>query len=75
MNSHRQNARGRRFLLRAAGIPLLLALSSCGSEAATEPDLEGLRVLFIGNSLTYTNDLPGVLSWDAGPDRCRRRSD
>ncbi len=63
MNSHRQNVRGRRFLLRAAGIPLLLALSSCGSEAATEPDLEGLRVLFIGNSLTSTNDLPGVLSW------------
>ncbi len=52
----------RRTLLRASLIPLLLALSSCGSEA-TEPDPVGLRVLFIGNSLTYTNDLPGMLGW------------
>ena len=51
------------MLLRAAVVPLLLALSSCGSETMTEPDPEGLRVLFIGNSLTSTNDLPGMLGW------------
>ena len=53
-----------RLFLRAAVIPLLLALPSCGSESTIiEPNPDWLRVLFIGNSLTYTNDLPGVLGW------------
>ncbi len=60
----RRHRPGRRLLLRAAVIPLLLALPSCGSEATIiEPDPEGLRILFIGNSLTDTNDLPGMLGW------------
>ena len=43
---------------------LLLAASSCsGGPAGPEDDSEGMRLLFIGNSLTYTNDLPGVLNW------------
>jgi hypothetical protein len=46
----------------AALLLVLLALSSCGSNT-TEPDPEGLRILFIGNSLTYTNDVPGILAW------------
>ena len=56
-------------LYRTAVIPVLLALSSCGSDTVVEPDPEGLRVLFIGNSLTYTHDVPGMLGWllnDAG---------
>ncbi len=38
----------------------LLCLVGCGS-TSVEDDGEGLRLLFIGNSLTYTNDLPGLL--------------
>ena len=38
----------------------LLCLPGCGS-TSVEDDGEGLRVLFIGNSLTYANDLPGLL--------------
>ncbi len=64
MLTHPRRQPGRRLLLRVAVIPLLLALPSCGSETTIiEPDPEGLRVLFIGNSLTYANDLPGVLGW------------
>ncbi len=64
MLTHPRRRPGRGLLLRAAVIPLLLALPSCGSETTIiEPDPEGLRVLFIGNSLTYANDLPGMLGW------------
>ena len=45
----------------AAVLFVLLAFSGCGS--STEPDPEGLRVLLIGNSLTYTNDMPSILAW------------
>lgn len=34
---------------------------SCGNTVAPEP-IGGIRVLFIGNSLTFLNDLPGTLS-------------
>jgi len=46
--------------LRAVRLTLLLAAVSCGStpEPVTDPDL---RILFIGNSLTYENDLPGLV--------------
>jgi hypothetical protein len=41
---------------------LFLALASCsGGDAALGPG-PGYRVLFIGNSLTYFNDLPGTVS-------------
>jgi hypothetical protein len=37
------------------------AIASCGS-AGVEPDTDpSLRILFIGNSLTYANDLPGTV--------------
>lgn len=41
----------------------LLWLLSCGSGMTPEDPDPALRVLFIGNSLTYTNDLPGMLGW------------
>lgn len=43
----------------------LLALLSCGGQVAApaEPDPPGLRVLFIGNSLTYWNEMPSMLLW------------
>jgi hypothetical protein len=44
---------------------ILLALASCGgSNAAVEPApaAASYRVLFIGNSLTYFNDLPGMVA-------------
>ena len=43
-------------------LALLLALPACG-DSATEPELENpdLTVMFLGNSLTYTNDLPGLV--------------
>lgn len=38
----------------------LIALTACDQGSANgQPD--SLRILFIGNSLTYTNDLPGML--------------
>jgi hypothetical protein len=42
---------------------LLLTVTgvSCGN-AVDPPPTGGIRVLFIGNSLTYVNDLPGTLS-------------
>jgi hypothetical protein len=42
-----------------ASAVLLLALG-CGS--SSEPAVGPLRVLFIGNSLTYVNDLPGMVA-------------
>jgi hypothetical protein len=44
----------------------LVALLSCGS--ATEPGAPTLRVLFLGNSLTYTNDLPAMVKTIAAAD-------
>ena len=46
-------------------LPLLfMALLGCGASSATLEPLPpgGQHVLFIGNSLTYTNDLPGTLA-------------
>jgi hypothetical protein len=55
-------------------IAVFLALTSCGGgNGAVEPPPatpSGFRVLFIGNSLTYMNDLPGTvaaLGAQAGP--------
>jgi hypothetical protein len=53
----------------AALIALLGAASACGNpqqegdgpEAAGQPSGAEMRVLFIGNSLTYANDLPGMV--------------
>jgi hypothetical protein len=42
---------------------LLAALNACGDDATGPiPDGGELRVLFIGNSLTYTNDLPALVA-------------
>ena len=50
--------------LRSVALIALLALSSCnGSRGVAEPGPSGgYRVLFIGNSLTYVNDLPGTVA-------------
>jgi len=45
--------------MRILGLSVLLFLSC--SSADVEPG-DGLRVLFVGNSLTTTNDLPGVVA-------------
>src|SRR4051812_27312281 len=43
----------------ATAFGLALAIMGCGAGAATTPlAAGGVHVLFIGNSLTYTNDLP-----------------
>jgi hypothetical protein len=39
----------------------LLAACLSGSPAGPQPLGDGTRVLFIGNSLTYVNDVPGIL--------------
>ncbi|HEX3234155.1 MAG TPA: hypothetical protein VHR41_08150 [Gemmatimonadales bacterium] len=41
---------------------LTLALTSCGSAASDPPSDADLRVLFLGNSLTQFNDLPGLVA-------------
>ncbi|HEX9166653.1 MAG TPA: hypothetical protein VF862_12145 [Gemmatimonadales bacterium] len=42
---------------------MVLAACGSGSTAPQEPlDPEALNILFVGNSLTYTNDLPGVVA-------------
>jgi hypothetical protein len=41
---------------------LALAVTSCRSAASDSPPEGDLRVLFIGNSLTEVNDLPGLVS-------------
>jgi hypothetical protein len=40
---------------------VLAALASCGSTAPPPVDDHDLRILFIGNSLTYVNDLPALV--------------
>ena len=54
--------RGRTVRLQTVGLLLVLAAAaSCGSASpGPDPDPD-LRILFIGNSLTYVNDLPGVV--------------
>ena len=61
--------------LRHTLLRLLLvgAVGACGSTSGPLPD-DGLSVLFVGNSLTATNDLPGMvaaLAGAAGIDRFR----
>jgi hypothetical protein len=40
---------------------MLVVLASCGSTAPTPVEDHDLRILFIGNSLTYVNDLPSLV--------------
>jgi len=51
---------------RALSLSLVMVLSACaGGKAPAGPvpaKAGGYRVLFIGNSLTYTNDLPGTVA-------------
>jgi hypothetical protein len=48
--------------LRGAALSFALLVSCGGGDPESPPPFEGeqLRVLFIGNSLTYDNDLPGM---------------
>lgn len=48
----------------------LLAVGACSTSAPVTPTVqkETLRVLFIGNSLTYTNDLPDIVAQLAADD-------
>jgi hypothetical protein len=53
------------FARRACGLGTVLALAligslSCGSTTPTGP-VTSLSVLFVGNSLTYVNDVPGLV--------------
>ena len=53
--------------------PLLAAvvLAGCGGDARAGAEVDPLRVLFVGNSLTATNDLPANVAWLA--ERTGRR--
>ncbi len=45
-------------------VGLIVLMMSCGGGSSTEPTFDGdkdIRVLFVGNSLTYVNDLPGMV--------------
>lgn len=48
-----------------------LATASCGSTAVEPAPDPTLRILFIGNSLTYANDLPGLVEHLARSDPSR----
>jgi hypothetical protein len=47
--------------LGASGVVALLSACLSGSPAGPQSLGDGARVLFIGNSLTYVNDVPGIL--------------
>lgn len=49
-----------RFLVSICQVALGLT-TGCQSPASSPPPAEPIRLLFIGNSLTYTNDLPGMV--------------
>lgn len=49
---------GVRTVLGVAALPLVLA---CGGAGPTEVEEDGRGVLFVGNSLTYANDLPEMV--------------
>jgi hypothetical protein len=54
-----------RVARRVVPLPLLLLLGSCLGPVLSEPGIPptgGRRVLFVGNSLTYTFDLPRVIA-------------
>lgn len=55
----------RRWTRHLALLASVAASGGCGSTAPGPPD-DGLSVLFIGNSLTATNDLPGMVAALAG---------
>jgi hypothetical protein len=50
-------------VVRSLGVCVVALLSAClsGSPAGPQSLGDGTRVLFIGNSLTYVNDVPGIL--------------
>jgi hypothetical protein len=49
----------------------IIAFSCCASSSPPNPGAPDLRLLFVGNSLTYSNDLPGLLKELAGYDGIR----
>jgi hypothetical protein len=56
---------------------ILLATGSCGSSPGELPEDDELAVLFVGNSLTEANDLPGMvaaLAEAAGIERFRHQA-
>jgi len=56
----------------AVGLILLLAAAaSCGSTSPDRGPDPDLRILFIGNSLTYVNDLPGMVRQLGGSNSAR----
>lgn len=65
--------RGGRLAAWAVALGLALAAPACGADGGVTgpPAGAGLAVLFVGNSLTYTNDLPDIvaaISLGAGDD-------
>ena len=50
-----------RFSNLLAGVAVAAGLLSCSKDETTGPTGNAVRVLFIGNSLTYTNDLPRMV--------------
>jgi hypothetical protein len=49
-------------MTRSVGLVAALAVLVCTGGAAAKPSSTALRVLFVGNSLTATNDLPAVVA-------------
>ena len=49
-------------MLKASLLPLLLLGCAAGSTTPESGDPTVYRVLFVGNSLTYFNDLPGTVA-------------
>lgn len=60
---------------RTACIVALLSLAGCVSHAVRDPQVSPERVLFVGNSLTYTGNLPAVFSALAAADGAPMPSD
>lgn len=61
-------------------LSMILLLSSCTHQSDIntystdeETDTTSIRILYVGNSLTYTNNLPGIVSDIAGRDSIKIR--
>ncbi len=68
------NSQPRKRWPRALAIALIAVALGSGNNLKSQDSAQGLHVLFIGNSLTYSNDLPSIVEALAESSRQKRLS-